>query len=27
MGSAYNSGFALSRGLTHAYLVARELGV
>ncbi len=25
MGSAYNSGFALSRGLTHAYLVAQEL--
>jgi len=25
MGSAYNSGFALSRGLTHAYLAAREL--
>jgi 3-oxosteroid 1-dehydrogenase len=25
MGSAYNSGFALSRGLTHAYLVGREL--
>ncbi len=24
-GSGYNSGFALSRGLTHAYLVAREL--
>jgi 3-oxosteroid 1-dehydrogenase len=26
MGTAYNSGFALSRGLTHAYLVGRELG-
>ena len=25
MGTAYNSGFALSRGLTHAYLVGREL--
>lgn len=25
MGGAYNSGFALSRGLTHAYLVAQEL--
>jgi 3-oxosteroid 1-dehydrogenase len=25
MGSGYNSGFALGRGLTHAYLVAREL--
>jgi 3-oxosteroid 1-dehydrogenase len=24
-GSGYNSGFALGRGLTHAYLVAREL--
>jgi 3-oxosteroid 1-dehydrogenase len=26
VGSGYNSGFALGRGLTHAYLVAHELG-